>query len=52
MARSLEVFVSKPADVDMGIFSLWLSGCDAEKAVVQGTSHQQGVSRLSVPSSQ
>ena len=45
MAKSLEVFVSEPADVDMGVFSLWLSGCDAEKAVVQRMAKEPAISK-------
>ena len=45
MARSLEVFVSEPADVDVGVFSLWLTGCDAEKAVVQRMAKEPAISK-------
>ena len=37
--------MSEPADVDMGVFSLWLSGCDAEKAVVQRMSKEPAISK-------
>ena len=45
MARPLDVCVSEPAEVDLNVFTHWLSGCDVEKAAQLRMADEPSISR-------
>lgn len=45
MAKSLDVFISEPAEIDLQVFALWLSGCSTDEATSQRMSSEPAISR-------
>lgn len=45
MARVLSVSVSEPVEIDLAVFSLWLSGCDAETATRERVPSEPAVAK-------